>query len=202
MIERCLYRDGGSFWMRRQIEVAWCGFVPIIVRRGHFLPFLCGSVQMSTRPWNFCQWTRVSLTGVQLCSSISNKLCSIVHSVTYLSEPILPSLVLELQHHYILLVSVMLILRTKYSLITPGAIMKTTCDSQHLSGVIIFCLIQSMVTYQPKFMTFLLHINKESIDCQHPIMASTHTCASTHFDALMCHSNGHVPFPSASVMRR
>lgn len=176
--------------------------MPIIVRRGHFLPFLCGPVLLSTRPWNFCQWTWVGLTGVQLCSSISNKLCSIVHSETYLSESILTSLVLELQHLYVPLVSITSILRTKYSLITPGAMMKRSCVSQHLSGVIIFCPIESMVTYQPKFMTFLLHINKESIDCQHPIMASTHTCASTHFDALVCHSNGHVSFPLASVMRR
>lgn len=68
------------FWMRRRCKVPWCGFVPIIVRRGHFLPFLCGPVQMSTRTWNLCQWTRVSLTGVQLFSSISNKLGSIFHS--------------------------------------------------------------------------------------------------------------------------
>lgn len=54
----------------------WCdgGFASVIVRRGHFLLFLCRLVLMSTCTRSFCQRTRVSLTGVQLCSSISNKL--------------------------------------------------------------------------------------------------------------------------------
>lgn len=50
--------------------------------------------------------------------------------------------------------------------------------------VIIFCLINAIATYQPKyqpkFITFLLHVNKDSVDWLHPIMASTQTCTYTH----------------------
>lgn len=81
---------------------------------------------------------------------------------------------------YILLASNMSILRTKCSLITPGAMMKRSCVAQSTcQGVIIFYLIESIATYQPKIMTFLLHINRDSVNW-HPIMASAHTHVHTH----------------------